>query len=61
MQEPTELLNIDARNPNAITIFNPYGGPPPMLVGGRFVLPQDQAQRLEQSDSEDKNSLALGR
>jgi hypothetical protein len=36
--------NLDAYNDNAITMFNLDGGPPPRLVGGRFVLSQDQAE-----------------
>ena len=51
MSSQKELLNIDAHNPNAITMFNLYGGPPPRLVRGRFVLPQGQEQRTTQRDS----------
>jgi hypothetical protein len=41
--------NLDATNDDVITLFNLDGGPPPKLVQGRFVLPQDQAERTEES------------
>ena len=38
--------NFDATNDDVITLFNLDGGPPPKLVQGRFVLPQDQGEPI---------------
>ena len=41
------LLNIDARNPDAVTIANPYGGPLPQHLRDRALALRDQNQHSE--------------
>jgi hypothetical protein len=54
---PDALLNIDATNPKAVTLFNLDGGPAPMLVGDRFVMPQDQPEQREPSPATPESLL----
>jgi hypothetical protein len=42
---PQVLRNIDARNPDAVTIANPYGGPLPRHLRDHALALRDQNPR----------------
>jgi hypothetical protein len=50
-----KLLNIDARNKKAITLFNPYGDALPARRRYRFLSQSGQARRSKSSGNVGRN------